>query len=872
MNYRKLLLIWTLCPLAVTGAIADADSDFAARRLATNDAGVFRIFDTLATDDERRRPMEFLYSYMALPDLVGYPDTFHLNNVEVTLKARREMPWGKSVPEREWLHFVLPLRVNNEGLDNSRSVFYEMLRDRVKGLSMKEAILEVNHWCHEKVTYRPSDARTSPPLSTMSQAIGRCGEESTFTVAALRAVGIPARQVYTPRWAHTDDNHAWVEAWADGQWYFLGACEPAPVLDMAWFNAPASRGMLMTTNVFGKYDGPEEKLDIQPLVTTINVTSKYAPVDTLAVKVVDIDGHPVGNATVNFSLYNYAEFYPVAVKTTDTDGYASLTAGEGDMVVWASDGKHFGWMKGKPGDETLRLVLDKDMTYTGSFDLTITPPNGSGTLPSPTAEAVAVNDRRLQYEDSVRNAYTSTFVTADAARHIASELKIDADRLAKIIADSRGNGNNILCLMAQLSQPQRELALDLLEAVTEKDRRDISAEVISDHVSNTVGNPASPYYKEYVLNPRIDTEELSTFRQYLHEKAGDKLLRSFASHPQSIAGWVQENINVVTTENPKSVRMTPEAVWRERRCDPKSRDIFFVALARTAGIPARIDPVTSKTQILPEGSSQWIDAKLSADNANADVSPKGKLELNYEQVGRMDNPKYYYQFTLSRIADGRPQLLEYPEGAGVSELKSEGLELDAGQYMLLSGQRMADGSVLAHGEVFAVAPDSVTRLPLTIRQDPAGVQVIGSLNAENIYHDLATDSDRSILSTTGRGYYVLGIIKPSDEPSAHALNDISALRDEFERWGGSVMVMFADADAASRFDFTAFANLPSTVTFGIDNNSVSLNELMSSLNLSNASMPIFVVADSFNRVVFVSQGYTIGLGDKIADVISKVRD
>ena len=32
-----------------------------------------------------------------------------------------------------------------------------------------------------------------------------------------------SRQVYTPRWAHTDDNHAWVEAWVNGKWYFLGA-------------------------------------------------------------------------------------------------------------------------------------------------------------------------------------------------------------------------------------------------------------------------------------------------------------------------------------------------------------------------------------------------------------------------------------------------------------------------------------------------------------------------------------------------------------------------------------------------------------------------------------------------------------------------
>lgn len=31
-----------------------------------------------------------------------------------------------------------------------------------------------------------------------AQALGRCGEESTFAVNALRAAGIPARQVYTP--------------------------------------------------------------------------------------------------------------------------------------------------------------------------------------------------------------------------------------------------------------------------------------------------------------------------------------------------------------------------------------------------------------------------------------------------------------------------------------------------------------------------------------------------------------------------------------------------------------------------------------------------------------------------------------------------
>ena len=277
---------------------------------------------------------------MALPDKTDYSKAFYEENVALSLQARREMPWGKTVPEREFKHFVLPVRVNNENLDDSRKVFYAELKNRVKNLSMQDAILEVNHWCHEKVTYRPTDGRTSSPLASVCTAYGRCGEESTFLVAALRSVGIPARQVYTPRWAHTDDNHAWVEAWADGKWFFLGACEPEPILNLGWFNESASRGMLMHTKVFGDYDGPEEVMSRTPLYTEINVISNYAPTAEVKVVVVDEKGRRVKGAKVEFKLYNYAEFYSVARKTTDDNGVATLTAGKGDMIVWASnDGK-----------------------------------------------------------------------------------------------------------------------------------------------------------------------------------------------------------------------------------------------------------------------------------------------------------------------------------------------------------------------------------------------------------------------------------------------------------------------------------------------------------------------------------------------------
>ena len=319
--------------------------DFEQKKQALPHGDLFAIFADSILSVYEREALMFLYAYMPIGDVTDYPGDYYLENVRLSKQTRDEMPWGKEIPDEVFRHFVLPIRVNNENLDDSRRVFYGELKDRVKGLPMKDAILEVNHWCHEKVVYRPSDARTSSPLASVKTAYGRCGEESTFTVAALRAVGIPARQVYTPRWAHTDDNHAWVEAWADGHWYFFGACEPEPVLNLGWFNSPASRGMLMHTKVFGRSNGPEEIMLETPNYTEINVTENYAPIAKALVTVKDRNGQPVTGARVEFKVYNYAEFYTVATKYTDASGQVSLMAGKGDMLVWASDKGTFGFSK-----------------------------------------------------------------------------------------------------------------------------------------------------------------------------------------------------------------------------------------------------------------------------------------------------------------------------------------------------------------------------------------------------------------------------------------------------------------------------------------------------------------------------------------------
>ena len=163
---KKLLILFTC---AVMSAFWTAEA-VTINELRTPD------LNGLNVTDQEREALEFLYAYMPLADVTDYTVQFHLENIRATFEAREQMPWGKKVPELLFNHFVLPLRVNNEALDMSRPVFFKELKERVAGMSMEEAILEVNHWCHEHVTYQPSDARTLSPLACMNTAIGRCGE------------------------------------------------------------------------------------------------------------------------------------------------------------------------------------------------------------------------------------------------------------------------------------------------------------------------------------------------------------------------------------------------------------------------------------------------------------------------------------------------------------------------------------------------------------------------------------------------------------------------------------------------------------------------------------------------------------------------
>ena len=187
--------------------------------------------------------------------------------------------------------------------------------------------------------------------------------------------------------------------------------------------------------------------------------------------------------------------------------------------------------------------------------------------------------------------------------------------------------------------------------------------------------------------------------------------------------------------------------------------------------------------------------------------------------------------------------------------------MDCGYYMLVSGSRMSGGNVFADVEFFTVEEGKTTVRELVMRDIKDQIRVIGSFDSEMKYN--ADGVEKSVLETTGRGYFAVALVDYGTEPTNHALMDISAAAADLEAWGRPILVVFATEDDYRKFRAQDF-KLPSTVHFGIDIDGKMRNMIATEMKLDKGGrLPLIVLADTFNRVVFFSQGYSIGLGDAL---------
>ncbi|NLB89817.1 MAG: transglutaminase domain-containing protein, partial [Clostridiales bacterium] len=533
------------------------------------------------------------------------------------LMLRAKSPFAKALPIEMFLEYVLQPRVNNERLEPCREVLYEKIKNRVKEKNCERAAIEVNYWCCEQASYEGTDARTATALTVIKGAKGRCGEETVLLVHALRSVGIAARQIYTPLWAHTNDNHAWVEVYCDGRWQYMGACEPDERLNTGWFRKSAARGMLIHSRSFGPSIQTEEKIGYEGAVCKNNQLARYGKTKRLTVRVFSNKG-AVQGARVDFQVVNDSKMLPLASVITNEQGKAVLQCAKGSLLVTATLHGQEAFSFVHP-QETSALLQLQEQTDTQEWEtFTFLAPQGREST-----EEVLTFEERIFLKNKVAAAHgkrkekIANFYQEEKRERLLALVK-EREQAEKMLTKSLGNVEEIIaflkeeCVIQGYNQEELlQIKIRLLETLREKDWYDVSCSLLLDHfLRGVVHEKKYPkdVFDEGILCPYIALEEITPWRKTLELWLEKRAKEEKDASPGMLWQALTKEIRAVPQEENPLLTTAPTVLIQTGVGSKESVKLLFIALCRTRGIPAKLRKMDQAPLVWQQGGYEVVSS------------------------------------------------------------------------------------------------------------------------------------------------------------------------------------------------------------------------------------------------------------------------
>lgn len=824
---------------------------------------LFAILETCS--EEEKVCMQFLYAHMPLSDLANYNGELFLKFVQHALKVRAIVPWGQELDDIMFLNYVLQYRINNENVEYYSQAFFDDIYPRIQGLKQEEAVLAVNYWCYEQATYQSTDIRTASPLTVLKNAYGRCGEESTLGVAALRSVGIPARQVYAPKWSHCDDNHAWVEVWMNGKWSFLGACEPEMRLNTGWFRLPASKGMHIHAKAFSDLVDPSERITTQTSrLTEIGILDHYADTMELKVKVVSPEGAPLEGVHVRFEIVNYAECFPLAILKTNAAGKVQFTTGKGDLIVHAHhDQAYVAAQIDTRIDSELQLVLGDTINEPiEPVDSVLIPPVGGVEEEAPLAEAVAEQQlQRGATAEAKRKAFEATFYDEQRAAAYAQRFGNHSVAIAGLLSQARGNYAELIAFLEdETTQANVELKLALLQTLSKKDLTDVTAVILHDHLA-----AAMPYQSEYepdiftqyVLNPRFAFEMITAYRQPIVEAFTSDQVEQFRANPSLVLDEVQAAIETHDELEYETLSASPAGLLALKKGSLLSKKLLCVSIMRTFGIPARLNTADRVIEAFNKGA--WIRlpaAPNEAEQLSATLTLRKRNEVSFD---------YFRTYTVAVLEAGAYTTLNFEDR--VWEGNEITFKLKPGRYRVMTTDRQADGTLNNKFYYVQLAEDEQAELAIELLEGQAAASSVmiedhsmQSMERQPIQLSELVDVNRNIVAWLNVGA----------EPTEHLLNEMLESKDKFNTLKPTIVfILKQETDRNNPTLMNVLSEVPHIQLAIQEAEWTLLDPIYEGFTITDKKLPLAVVVEEELTGTFAWAGYNVGIGEMLLKNLQK---
>ena len=627
------------------------------------------------------------------------------------------------------------------------------------------------------------------------------------------------------------------------------------ILNKGWFTNASSRAMMVHSRLFDLFPAEgEDVIGKEGAAVMLNQTARYARVKTVSVKVTDKEGAAVKGAQVQFLVLNMGEYFPIAKAETDEDGTVSLVTGLGSVRVLAflpgMEGFAQADLDTRAQDEISLILTGETVEAEDWRAVDVIAPVDTPVNPDmPTPEQKAEGTRRLNEANKIRKEKKENWVNPELTAFLARE---DEKELRQEIVDVLSEKDHTDCVCSVLEEHLEYGKRYAKEFKTKSGAKECGEKEMD-------GTPGAEngynLYINYVLNPRVEDELLRPYRKGILSFFTEEQKADFRANPAEIWNYIQAHITAYPDNERETVMETPYECLVSGIGTERSQKVLFVAIARTLGIPARLNP---DNKVMEYWVKDLFVPVLKQQEGGAVLILKKEEDAvwNYYQnwtMGRLVGNEYVSLNLTGRSWDG-------------DNLK---LALIPGTYRIITTNRLPNGNQFAWEKTFTIKEGGQREETLRLREAQLGDMLERISLPEFEVKDSAGNTVTCAELTKG-GKKILMWLEESREPTEHILNEMLEHAEKFHEFENSISFMIRTPEAKQDPLLAKVLKMFPNVSIYYDSFEENIELLGRRMYVDPDKLPLILVTNGESVGIYATSGYNVGTGDMLIRIMEEV--
>ena len=596
----------------------------------------------------------------------------------------------------------------------------------------------------------------------------------------------------------------------------------------------------------------------------------------------DKEGAAVKGAQVQFLVLNMGEYFPIAKAETDEDGTVSLVTGLGSVRVLAflpgMEGFAQADLDTRAQDEISLILTGETVEAEDWRTVDVIAPVDTPVNPDmPTPEQKAEGTRRLNEANKIRKEKKENWVNPELTAFLAGE---DEKELRQAMVDVLSEKDHTDCVCNVLEEHLEYGKQCAKEFKTKSgtgkcgekemngaDRFTQGAESANAECSNYKAEKSAAYtratgaesgynfYINYVLNPRVEDELLRPYRKGILSFFTEEQKADFRTNPAEIWNYIQAHITAYPDNERETVMETPYECLVSGIGTQRSQKVLFVAIARTLGIPARLNP---DNKVMEYWENNQFVPVLKQQEGGAVLTLRKEADAVWN---------YYQNWTMGRLVGNEYVSLNLT-GRSWEENTLE-LALIPGTYRIITTNRLPNGNQFAWEKTFTIKEGGQREETLRLREAQLGDMLERISLPEFEVKDSAGNTVTCAELTKG-GKKILMWLEESREPTEHILNEMLEHAEKFHEFENSISFMIRTPEAKQDPLLAKVLKMFPNVSIYYDSFEENIELLGRRMYVDPDKLPLILVTNGESVGIYATSGYNVGTGDMLIRIMEEV--